>query len=126
MVGSGNIVHNLGVMDWRAPDAGTVWAQRFDEDARQVLTASPGDAVGLQDHPDFALAAPTPDHFIPMLYLAGLAAVAGQPADVLVDGYAYGSLSMASYTLGAGPLPAATGDGSAPDLPDAPSESTNI
>jgi 4,5-DOPA dioxygenase extradiol len=126
VVGSGNIVHNLGIMDWRSPDAGTVWAQRFDEHARQVLTSSPGDVVGLQDHHDFAQAVPTPDHFIPMLYLAGLAAAAGQPAEVLVDGYAYGSLSMASYTLGAEPLPAPSGHPAAPDLPQAPPESTNI
>jgi 4,5-DOPA dioxygenase extradiol len=126
VVGSGNIVHNLAIMDWRSPDAGEPWAHRFDDAAREILTAAPADVVGLRQHADFARAVPTPDHFIPMLYLAGLAAAAGRPADVLVDGYAYGSLSMTSCTLEAGPLPPATGEGGAPDLPDAPPESTNI
>jgi len=126
VVGSGNIVHNLGVMDWRLTDAGTDWARRFDDAARALLTSAPADVVGLRHHPDYALAVPTPDHFIPMLYLAGLAAAAGQPAEGLVDGYAYGSLSMSSYTLGAGSLHPPDGGGAAPEAPDAPPESTNI
>ena len=70
-------------------------------------------------------AAPTPDHFIPLLFLAGLAAAAGEPAGVLVDGYAMGSLSMISYTLGCGHL-APEGTGGAPALPDMPADETNI
>ena len=61
---------------------------------------------------------PTPDHFIPLLYLAGLAGDADRAADVLVDGYAYGSLSMAAYTLDAACPPAPAGGAGAAALPD--------
>lgn len=58
----------------------------------------PGDILELVEHDDFSLAVPTPDHFIPLLHIAALAADSGEQPDVLVDGYSYGSLSMTSYT----------------------------
>lgn len=86
IVGSGNVVHNLGQIDWSRPDAATAWARRFDEAARHQLITAPGGAASLQLHPDYRAAVPTPDHFIPLLYFAGLAAAADRPAAVLVDG----------------------------------------
>ncbi len=100
VVGSGNVVHNLRAIDWHQRDAGFDWARRFDEDARRIMTERPGDAAGLFHHPDFRRAAPTDEHFLPLLYIAGMAAASGRGADLLVDGYAYGSLSMACYTVG--------------------------
>lgn len=99
IVASGNVVHDLRALDWSRPDAGFDWARRFDDAARDILTTRPQDAVALRAHPDYAHAAPTPDHFLPLLYLAGLASAAGRPPRLLVDGYAYGSLSMTSYVL---------------------------
>lgn len=99
VVASGNVVHNLGGIDWRLPDGGFDWAQRFDEDAKAIMAGGPGEILGLQAHRDFRAAVPTPDHFIPLLYLAGMAATEGAATSVLVDGYAYGSLSMTAYTL---------------------------
>ncbi|MBV8385804.1 MAG: 4,5-DOPA dioxygenase extradiol [Acidimicrobiia bacterium] len=101
VVASGNVVHNLGRIDWTHPTGAYDWNERFDEAAREVLTERPGDAAALAEHRDYPAAAPTPDHFIPLLYVAGLAAAGGVTADVLVDGYAYGSLSMTAYTVGA-------------------------
>jgi len=106
IIGSGNVVHNLRELDWSRPELGFDWTRRFDAAARDVLTGKPGEAAGLRDHPDFARSAPTPDHFIPLLYLAGLASAAGRPAEVLIEGCAFGSLSMTAYTLDA-PRPAA-------------------
>ena len=101
IVASGNVVHNLRRIDPSHPDSAFDWARRFDDAGRELMTGTPADVLALAAHPDFPLAVPTPDHFIPLLYLAGLAAAAGEPTDVLVDGYAMGSLSMTSYVLGA-------------------------
>ena len=131
VVGSGNIVHNLGRLDWSKPDLGFAWSQRFDDAARELLTSDPSRAPSLEQHTDFSEAVPTPDHFLPMLYLAGLASAAGRPADVLVDGYAMGSLSMTAYTLdldGAGGADARRGGEAPPPLPApdvVPPEGTN-
>ncbi|WP_280832689.1 4,5-DOPA dioxygenase extradiol [Mycolicibacterium frederiksbergense] len=100
VVGSGNIVHNLAGMDIRQTERGYDWAQRFDEAARAQLMDSPADILTLDAHPDYQRAVPTPDHFIPLLYFAGLAsATTGSTGsiDTLVTGYSYGSLSMTSY-----------------------------
>jgi 4,5-DOPA dioxygenase extradiol len=99
VVASGNVVHNLGGMNWSLADEGFDWAQRFDEDAKAVMTGTPSEVAALDAHRDFGHAVPTPDHFLPLLYLAGLADAAGHGTDVLVDGYTYGSLSMTAYTL---------------------------
>src|SRR3954467_11017366 len=94
VVGSGNVVHNLGGMDWGLTDAGYAWAQRFDDAAKELMTAAPGDVTGLDGHADFRRAVPTPDHFLPLLYLAGVPSTERSGTDVLIDGYTYGSLSM--------------------------------
>jgi len=101
VVASGNVVHNLGRIAWDRPDAAFDWAERFDDAAVRQLAEAPGEALRLAAHPDYALAVPTPDHFIPLLYLAGMAVEAGAPLDALVRGYAMGSLSMTCYGLGA-------------------------
>jgi 4,5-DOPA dioxygenase extradiol len=101
IVGSGNIVHNLRRISWDDPTGGFDWARRFGDAARQLLVDAPGDVLKLVEHADYGMAVPTPDHFIPVVYLAALAAAVGTNPSVLVDGYAYGSLSMTSLAFGA-------------------------
>lgn len=99
VLASGNIVHNLAGMDAARPDDGYDWAQRFDDAAREQVLDSPADILSLDAHRDYPLAVPTPDHFIPFLYFAGLASAATTSAEVLISGYTFGSLSMTAYTL---------------------------
>jgi len=126
IIGSGNIVHNLRRIDWQRPTAAFDWAARYDEAAMATMLDDPGSLPRLAEHPDHHLAVPTPDHFIPALYVAGLAAADGQRPDVLVDGYAYGSLSMTAYGLGTSVAPPPdTGADPAP-LSEVPPDQANI
>jgi 4,5-DOPA dioxygenase extradiol len=129
IVASGNIVHNLRSMDWSRPDLTFDWARRFGEAARAVLTEKPDGVAALRSHGDYARSAPTPDHFIPILYLAGLASAARRPLDLSIDGYAYGSVSMAAYTLDADSRAVSSDSRAAAVLPGpslVPPEETNI
>ncbi len=131
IVGSGNVVHNLGRLDWSQPDGGFDWAQRFDDAVRTELTESPAEVLRVAGHQDFGSAVPTPDHFIPLLYIAALAGSAGHRAEVLVDGYNYGGLSMTSYVLDSRqrPVVGLNGHGGGGELPDpraVPPDQTNI
>ncbi|MFC7535593.1 4,5-DOPA dioxygenase extradiol [Actinoplanes sp. GCM10030250] len=127
IVASGNVVHNLRGMDWGLADDGYDWAQRFDEDAKVRMLSDPAEFAALDAHRDYRHAVPTPDHFIPALYLAGLASASAAPdTGVLVDGYAYGSLSMTAYTLGPS-CPHTPGVGGSPQPPaDLPPDASNI
>lgn len=130
VLGSGNVVHNLGMIDWGRSD-GFEWAHRFDDEARMLMTHDPDELPRLADHADWSLAVPTPDHFIPLLHVAGTAASSGETVSTLVDGATMGSLSMISYVVGGDvgrPPPAERDAGSTrgADLPaDVPPGSTN-
>ena len=101
IVASGNVVHNLRELQWKQPDLAYDWAERFDDAVAEQLSQAPADILRVLDHPDYRLAVPTPDHFIPLLYLAGLAAADGRALESLVRGYAMGSISMSCFGLGA-------------------------
>jgi 4,5-DOPA dioxygenase extradiol len=84
--------------------------------------------LSLQAHRDFAASVPTSEHFIPMLYLAALADQAGETPEVLVEGYAHGSLSMTAYTLDVACPPHESSTAGSVPLPDPhllPPEETN-
>ncbi|MFM7063748.1 MAG: 4,5-DOPA dioxygenase extradiol [Actinomycetes bacterium] len=99
LLGSGNVVHNLGRMDWGRPDAGDDWAVQFDEHVLDVLTTDPRRITEVHRHPAYRAAVPTPEHFLPVVHLAGMAVAAGVTLTPFAKGHAYGSLSMTSYRL---------------------------
>jgi 4,5-DOPA dioxygenase extradiol len=100
ILGSGNVVHNLRRIEWGKPDTAFDWAERFDDAVAEQLAGDPAEILKVAAHPDYALAVPTPDHFIPLLYLAGIAAASNEPVAALLRGYAMGSLSMSCYGVG--------------------------
>jgi 4,5-DOPA dioxygenase extradiol len=99
VLASGNVVHNLRLMDWSRPDAAFDFAQRFDKAAAEALLGRPASVPDLTRHDDYRLASPTPDHFLPFVCLAGLAEAAGLAVEPFAEGVAYGSVSMTSYAL---------------------------
>src|SRR6185437_11547687 len=127
VLASGDVVHNLRRIDFHRPDAAYDWALRFDAAAREVMTRDPSALAALAAHPDYAISVPTPEHFLPLAYLAGLARAEGAACDVLVEGCSLGSISMTCYTLGAKNAAIGSGAGAAslPDPAIVPSEDTN-
>jgi 4,5-DOPA dioxygenase extradiol len=102
VVGSGNIVHNLTAYAWgnhrrQAYD----WARRFEEQARKRLVqGDDGPLVDYQNLGDDALLSiPTPEHYLPLLYVLGLR---DQKDSVSfpVEGVDGGSVSMLAVRLG--------------------------
>lgn len=126
ILASGNVVHNLGRIDWRNRDGGEDWAYRFDDAVASVMTERPEDVRSLVAHPDYALAVPTPDHFLPLLYVAGVAAASGARASHWVRGCTLGSISMTCYAVGMESVRCIAGAGSA-GVPDGvPPDQTNL
>ena len=101
MLGSGNVVHNLHVARLGGEVSPFDWAVRFEAEVRRRIDS--GDGSSLVDLPalglDAAQSVPTPEHYLPLLYVLG----AATPDDQIrfpVDGIDAGSISMLSVVLG--------------------------
>ena len=126
ILGSGNVVHNLRRVQWDKPNSAYDWGERFDDAAVEQLAADPAAVLKLMEHPDYTMAVPTPDHFIPLLYTAGLAAADEGTATPWLRGHALGSISMTCYRTGEGACPALEAEGAAGLPTDIPADQTNI
>lgn len=102
VLGSGNLVHNLHTYAWgRHPVEPFDWALRFEENARAWIAA--GEYAPLVGYEalgrDAMLAVPTPDHYLPLLYVLG-AAHRGEKVAFPIEGIDGGSVSMLTVVIG--------------------------
>jgi len=99
IIGSGNIVHNLRVMNYDS--TGYDWALEFDDKAKKLIER--GEFESLLDYSklgkDASLSIPTPDHYYPLLYILG-AASKEEEIKFFAEGIALGSISMRSLLIG--------------------------
>jgi 4,5-DOPA dioxygenase extradiol len=95
-------VHNIHTYAWgRHPVEPYDWALRFESRARELIAA--GDHAPLIAYEslgrDAMLSAPTPEHYLPLLYVLG-ASTLGEPVAFPVEGIDGGSVSMLSMRFG--------------------------
>lgn len=102
IVGSGNLVHNLHAYAWGRQQVEPVdWALRFEERARDLLLAGHhGPLIAYESlGRDAALSVPTPDHYLPLLYVIAQQRE-GDEVSFPVEGFDGGSVSMLSVRIG--------------------------
>ena len=102
IVGSGNLVHNLHAYAWGRQEIEPFdWAVRFEARARELLLAANHEPLiayeGLGS--DAALSVPTPDHYLPLLYVIAQQRE-GDEVSFPVEGFDGGSVSMLSVRIG--------------------------
>lgn len=102
VIGSGNVVHNLGLLDFENIDAPVFdWAAEFDEKVKTSLLD--GDDEALVRYQELGksslLAAPTLDHYLPLIYTIALREK-NEPLVFTHEGFQYGSVSMRCFRIG--------------------------
>ena len=103
VVASGNVVHNLGVLNWKDDAPAYDWAVRFNDVVRgHVMKCDHRPLVDYEKMGDDArMSIPTPEHYLPLLYVLGLQDER-EPVAVAVDGIQNASISMLSVIVGQG------------------------
>ena len=102
VIGSGNLVHNLHAYGWgRHSMEPYDWAVRFEKVVRDLMRAGEhGPLIAYEAlDPDALLCVPTPDHYLPLLYVLGLRG-RGETVSFPVEGFDGGSISMLSVRFG--------------------------
>lgn len=101
IIGSGNLVHNLAAYAWGRQTVEPLdWAVRFETKARELLIEGQNEPLIHYENlsPDAILAAPTPDHYLPLLYIIA-SKRKGDKIRFPVDGFDGGSVSMLTVII---------------------------
>jgi 4,5-DOPA dioxygenase extradiol len=101
IIASGNMVHNLGVIDWNNPEGGYDWAVEANERMKEMILSRDHDSlIRFRDQGvAFQKSIPTPEHYLPLLYSLGLSD-AREPICLFNDRTLMGSISMTSVRIG--------------------------
>lgn len=102
LVGSGNLVHNLHAYAWGRHVQGPYdWAVRFEESAKNLIQGSDVDPLVNYERlgPDAALSIPTPDHYLPLLYVLATRQQ-GERVRFPIEGVDGGSISILAVQIG--------------------------
>lgn len=102
ILGSGNVVHNLHAYSWGKHDTKPFdWAIRFENTIRKNLEANDAEPLVTYEKlgPDALLSAPTPDHYLPFLYVLAQRRE-NEPISFPVEGFDGGSISMLAIRIG--------------------------
>jgi 4,5-DOPA dioxygenase extradiol len=101
IIGSGNIVHNLGLIDFRNIEAQPYdWAVEFDERVKQdLINKDHEELIRYQKIKGAALAVPTLDHYLPMIDVLALQGD-DDPLKFTYEGFQNGSISMRCFQIG--------------------------
>lgn len=102
IIGSGNIVHNLGRIDWGVGNKVYDWAQEFD--TKMTSWMDKGDHASILNYKNLLgttaeIAHPTNDHLLPLFYILGLQQK-GEQLRYFNDKFDMGSISMRSMVIG--------------------------
>jgi len=100
ILGSGNMVHNLRILDWQTPDSGYDWAAEANEIFKQkILNEDYSSLNNIRSVSQvFRLAVPSYDHYHPMIYVLGLKEK-NEHISFFNDKLVMGSLSMTSLMI---------------------------
>jgi len=102
VIGSGNIVHNLSLIDFRNVEAEPFeWSVEFDEQVKaNLLGRNHQELIHLENLGRNAeLAVPTLDHYLPMIYVIALQG-RDEPLKFIYEGFQYKSISMRCFQVG--------------------------
>ena len=102
IIGSGNIVHNLGMLAWNEPTKGFDWAVDANTKVKNFITNRDHKSlINFRDQgPEFKLSIPTPEHYLPLLYVLALQGEK-QNASFFNDKTVMGSISMTGVQISA-------------------------